>query len=159
MKHEAPAFITPLSITFPMDGRDMTVSAANVATLAAMMDTVAPVLEELVLLPAEMLARLTGDTGPTKADLVDLLQLLQRKAGAQAAIELVALGVGMPEAEAGHLLPDRFAYLFALVLQVNADFFGRALPVLAVAAAKLQALAPAPGATTSTTSGPASSAS
>ncbi|MDP3611046.1 MAG: hypothetical protein Q8R98_04280, partial [Rubrivivax sp.] len=86
MKHEAPAFITPLSITFPMDGRDMTVSAANVATLAAMMDTVAPVLEELVLLPAEMLARLTGDTGPTKADLVDLLQLLQRKAGAQAAL-------------------------------------------------------------------------
>lgn len=157
MKHEAPAFITPLTITFPVDGRDITITAGSVTVLASMMDAVAPILEELSLLPADVLARLTGDEGPTRADVLDLLQLVQRKAGAQAAIELVALGAGMPAADAGKLLPDRFAYIFAVVLQVNADFFARALPVLDAAAVKLQALAPvalaAPG---STTSGPAS---
>ena len=55
------------------------------------------------------------------------------------------------------LMPDEFAYLFAVVVQVNADFFGQALPLIKAVARGLRSaagpgpaapVAPAPGTTT-----------
>jgi hypothetical protein len=156
MNVEAPSFITPLTITFPMDGEEVTVKACSVAQLGAMLQLLKPVLPELQALPPEMLDRLVGDEGPSQADILVLLELMADHAALPA--KLVAEGMGWPTDRVQALLPDRFAYLFAVLVQVNADFFGRALPVLFGAAGKFSALLPA-AAPTPTTSGPSSSQS
>ncbi len=154
-----PSFITPLTIEFPMDGRDVKVTAANVAQLAALLAVAAPVIHELAALPPDLLDRLVSDEGPTEADIVELLRMLSELDAFDVAAKVVELGAGFSEADARNLLPDRFAYLFAVVLQVNADFFARALPVLREAAQKLGALLPTGEKQTSSNSTPGLSAS
>jgi hypothetical protein len=162
MNHETPSFIQPLSVTFPLqqEGFDqpVTVTAANVAQLSRMLQLLLPMLQELMALQADTLDRLVSEEGPTHTDVLQLLDMLGEQPGLAA--ELVAVATGMPLPRVEQLLPDRFAYLFAVTLQVNADFFGRARPALAAAVGKFSALLPQgtpPAAPL--TAGPASSAS
>lgn len=154
-----PSFVTPLTITFPMDGRDVTITAASVAQLATLLTVAAPVLHELAALPPDMLDRLVSEEGPTEADIVELLRTLADLDAFNVAAKFVELGAGMGSDDVRNLLPDRFSYLFAVTLQVNADFFARALPVLREAAQKLGALLPNGAAPTSSSSTPGPTAS
>lgn len=158
MTKETPQFIAALSVTFPMDGHDVTVVAANVGQLGRMLDLLSPVLADLVLLPPDMLDRMVGDQGPTHGDVLEILETVSKHEGL--ATQLVAVGMGWPHERVAQLLPDRFAYLFAVLVQVNADFFVRARPVLTAAAGKFSALLPErPALQPSEMPGPASSAS
>lgn len=163
MSTETPAFIAPLSITFPIDGpdaapQDVTVTAANVGQLGRMLTLLAPVLHELMLLPPDMMGRLVSDAGPTHGDVLELLELVSKQP--DLAVQMVSIGTGLQTSYLAQLLPDRFAYLFAVVVQVNADFFARARPGLLAAAGKFSAVSPVHLASTAPlTSGPASSAS
>lgn len=157
-----PSFVTPLTITFPMDGADVTITAASVAQLATLLTVAAPVLHELSALPPDMLDRLVSEEGPTEADIVELLRTLADLDAFNVAAKFVEMGAAMSADEVRSLLPDRFSYLFAVTLQVNADFFARALPVLREAAQKLGALLPNTAAaptSSSSTPGPTASAS
>lgn len=157
-----PSFVTPLTVTFPMDGRDVTITAANVAQLATLLTVAAPVLHDLAALPPDMLDRLVSAEGPTEADIVELLRTLSELEAFSVAAKFVELGAGLAADDVRNLLPDRFSYLFAVTLQVNADFFARALPVLREAAQKLGALLPNTAAaptSSSSTPGPTASAS
>ena len=164
MNQNAPSFVVPLSITFPLDQPGfedpVTVTAATVEQLARMLNLALPLLQDLMGLGQDMLDRLVSPEGPTQADVVELLELLAMRPAL--ATGLVSVATGYTTTQVGLLLPDRFAYLFAVVLQVNADFFGRALPALAAAGGKLKALLPGQPPqpqNTSSTAGPASSAS
>lgn len=154
---ERPQFIKPLRITFPLgaeaDAPDVTVSAADVGQLGQMQELLLPLVHRLLLLPADMVDRLVSEAGPTHGDVVELIRLLGEYPGVLE--EFAAIGARLKPEDVRALMPDVAAYLFAVVVQVNADFFARALPVLRAAAGKLSALMPAPN----STPGPGSSAS
>ena len=153
MNRETPSFITPLTITFPMDGQDVTVTANSTGQLGSMLEVLKPMLPELQSLPAETIERLFSGDGPNTTDVLLLLDLLADHH--ELPQRMVAIAMGWPYEKVAGLLPDRFGYLFALVMQVNADFFGRALPALLGAAVKFRALQPE----LPTTPGPGSSTS
>jgi len=67
-----------------------------------------------------------GDEGPTHGDVLALLTLLADRP--QVAFEFVAIASQLQVAQVEQLMPDVFAYLFAVCVQVNGDFFARALP-------------------------------
>lgn len=144
-----PAFIKSLEFTVPVDELPVTVSALGVAEIAQIMAIAAPVMDKLMLLSEETLARLEVGS-PNMGDLVELMELLNSHG--DAAVDLVAIGCRQPRDWAGKLLPDRFTYLFALVVMVNADFFSRARPVFSAAGALLgqakQGQEPEPAAST-----------
>lgn len=154
MIKDKPEFIAPVTITFPVDGEDVTLSVANVGQLGRMLEVLSPMLGDLVDLGPELLDRMVSASGPTHTDVLELLELLSTKR--EVPLQLMAIGTGWPADKVERLLPDRFAYIFAVIFQLNADFFARALSVLQAAGRKISALRPEP---TSSTSGPASSAS
>lgn len=167
MSRLTPTFITPLRVEFQMDGREVVVEAAPVARLGEMLAVLQPVLPELAALPDGMVERLTGGSlsgtivpdgelapAPTAADVLVLLELLA--AHRDVPVRFVAAAMAWPQADVGKLLPDRFAYLFSVIVQVNADFFGRALPGIVGAARNFGVLLPGGE---PTTSGPSSSTS
>lgn len=152
MTTECPQFIAPLEITFALGlagggSADITVTAADVGQLGQMLTLAAPVLHELMTLPPDLVDRLISDAGPTHGDVVVLFTLLADRP--EVLVRFVSIASRMPAAQIEALLPDQFAYLFAVVVQVNADFFARALPVLRAAAGKFGAVLPAqPNSTT-----------
>lgn len=155
---ERPQFILPLSITFPLgaepDAPVVTVTAANVAQLGQMLELLGPLLVRLGELPPDMVDRLVSEQEPTAADMAQLFELLAESPGVLE--KFLAIGARLHLETVHALMPDVAAYLFAVVCQVNADFFARALPVLRAAAGKLSALMPA---ASRSTPGPGSSAS
>lgn len=131
-----PAFISPLQITVPVDQVDVLITALGIAQIAEVLHVASPVLDGLFTLDDETLARLEAGA-PNMADMLDLLHLFDEHQ--DAALRLVALGTRQSGAWVGELLPDRFAYLFACVVMVNADFFSRARPVFRAAGEVLSA--------------------
>lgn len=127
-------FVTPLEITFALEGADVTVRPAGVAQIARMLRVAAPLIDDLLVLDPGLAER-CGAGAPLAEDVVQLFTLLAQHGDAAPA--LVAHATGLDEAVLGRMLPDRFAYLFALVVQVNADFFARALPVFRLAGAAM----------------------
>lgn len=121
-----PAFVKPLSLAFPIDDEAVTVTALGVADIAQALALCAPVLDELLCLSDQALARLEAGS-PNMEDLHDMLDVLNKHG--KAGIDLVAIGSDKPREWVEGLLPDRFAYLFSVVVMVNADFFSRARPV------------------------------
>ncbi len=130
----APGFLTPVVVEFQMGDRHMVVKPANVGRLARMLADLGPFLAELVELPADVLQRMAGE-GPTTEDVLELLQRLSGEA--ELPLRLVAHGTDLTLKEVEALPFDQFAYLFAVVVQVNADFFVRAMPLLGEAAQRL----------------------
>jgi hypothetical protein len=140
-----PQFVTPVAVTFPVDGREVTV------------------LADLANLDPLLLERAMSPEGPQAQDVLEVLQLLAERPDLLPKFVATALGWKPGQAhdwgpaQVAEMLPDRVLYIAAVVLQVNADFFGRARPVLRAAGAMCQALLPAQA--SSSTTGPVSSAS
>lgn len=130
----APAFISPLSLTFEVDGHALQIGPMNVEQLAQVMGMAGPVLDALMAMPDAALARLQSGS-PTAGDLAVMLELLSDQAST--ALRLVQIASQQNEGWVKELLPDRFAYLFSVCVLVNADFFSRARPVFAAAGALL----------------------
>ena len=133
-----PGFITPLEVTFPLGGPgdDITVRPATVGQIARLMGVVAPLVDSLFGLDAELLERLQSAQGPTAQDVTALFELLSEHPARL--LEMVAIASDLPQGEVEALLPDQFAYLFAVCVQVNADFFSRAIPVFKAAGARIE---------------------
>ena len=135
-------FPAPLQLPFPLPdlvGAGVTVlqiGPANIAQIARMLRLAKPLIDEIVLLPPEMLDRAV-DGNPTDDDIVHVLELVCDRAEMAAQLASAATGIDLARVEA--LLPDRFVYLLALVVQVNADFFGRSAGVWSAAKGLLQA--------------------
>lgn len=132
------AFIAPLELPFayPGDVGELvhTVRPCGMGQIARLLAKAGTLVDELLSLPAPMVGRLqAGDL--QMADIAYLYQLISDRG--ELGIELVAIAAALPQARVDALLPDRFAYLFALVVQVNADFFGRGAPVFQAAGALL----------------------
>jgi len=130
----APAFVQAAVMMVPMDGEDVVVTAASVSQIAALMSHAAALFDAWAAMQPERRKRF-AEGAPTAEDLDVLLHLLEDKQGLPA--ELLATLLGRDVAWVGALLPDRFAYLFACAVGVNADFFSRAGGVFSAAGAVL----------------------
>lgn len=132
----APAFLAPLEVTFPLAaGDDITVRPASVGQLARLIGVVAPVVDSLMSIDDQALARVTA--GEMQADdIAQLFELLGKHP--ERLLDMVAIATGLTPARVDDLLPDQFAFLFAVVVQVNADFFSRATPAFQAAGKVLQ---------------------
>ncbi len=134
---ETPSFIQPLSITFPLRGQDLVVTAATVGQLAAMLALLTPLLGRLVALPGDLLARLEAGA-PSVADVVQLTELVSEDLDLLLQVCQVATGLTMEQLRALNF--DEAAMVFATAVHVNADFFARARPTLRAAVGKLMAI-------------------
>jgi hypothetical protein len=136
---QAPAFLAPVEVPLPLGELSLVVRPANVGQIARLLTVAAPVVGSLMALPPGFIDRLAGDEPTTADDVAELFELLSRHP--HKLIELVAIATGQDVATVAALPPDKFAYLFAVVVQVNADFFVRATPVFAAAGRVLRAAA------------------
>lgn len=128
-------FITPLELPFTLpDGREVMVSAAPIQRLGLMLKHCRPMIDEIAAMPLPMLKRLQKGE-PEADDISWLFELMSDRC--DSLIELVSVGSAVPLALVQGMMPDRFMYLFALVVQVNADFFARAAPLLKAAFERL----------------------
>lgn len=159
---QAPQFAAPIEVTFPLRDGDITVRSADMGMLAKAKALMLPALEDLVrnapglLDPARITAALASGSVAAQ-DIADLVVLLEE---VDVAFALVAVLTKRKVEQIEALMPDEFAYLFAVVVQVNADFFGQALPLIKAVARGLRSAAgpgpavtgpaatPAPGTTT-----------
>lgn len=132
---QAPAFIAPLAVEWEMDGTWHVCAPMDVAQIAQVMELAGGLFDAVAVLPLGMKDRLMAGA-PDSADINSLMGLLQDQVNT--AHQVVDVAMRWDSGTAGALLPDRFAYTFAVVVQVNADFFSQALPVLKAAGALLQ---------------------
>lgn len=136
MTTAAPAFLAPLEVTFPLGaGDDITVRPATVGQLARLIGVVAPVVDSLMAIDDHALARVKA--GEMQADdIAALFDLLGKHP--ERLLDMVAIATGLAPQRVDSLRPDQFAFLFAVVVQVNADFFLRAMPAFQAAGKVLQ---------------------
>lgn len=130
-------FVAPEEVTFQLDGQDVTVRPAGVTALARMLREARPMLDSLVGLGDGFMSRAASGSPPTPEDIVALLEVVSEHDDLP--VHLVHLATGLPLEKLDVMLPDRFAYLFSVVVQVNADFFAKALPVFRRCGSALQA--------------------
>jgi hypothetical protein len=139
-----PAFAAPLEVPLDLGTLQITVRPANVGQIARMVSVAAPAVDALMALPPSLVQALQH--GELSADhIAELFELLAKHPNKLA--ELVATACGLKLDEVQALLPDRFAYLFAVVVAVNADFFSRATGALQAAGRVLGQLQAASGPT------------
>lgn len=144
--------VAPIQLPFKDGGIDVLVGPANMAQLARMLRVAKPLVDDIVLLPPEMLDRAVAGN-PTEADLAFALSLVCDRA--EMAAELVSAATGIELARVQAMLPDRFVYLLSLTVEANVDFFVRSAAVFTAAKGHLQAAverarAPSAGSTPST---------
>jgi hypothetical protein len=138
-----PTFASRVEITFPLgDGNDITVRSADVGTLLELKAKLLPSLELLAndaprVFDEARLELIRTTKMVTANDIADLCVLLER---ADVVVDVVALLAPMPRERVLRLMPDEFAYLFAVLIQVNFDFFVQSLPVLEAARQRIAAL-------------------
>ena len=126
----APEFVAPLEVAVSLTDGDIIVRPMSVGQLARTLTVAQPLVATLMTLPEGMVQRLEAGL-PTVHDVMDLFDTLS--AHPHKLIELVSIATGLSLVQTAALAADRFAYLFAVVVQVNADFFSRATPVFAAA--------------------------
>lgn len=138
-----PTFITPLTASFevPKPGTSesytVAIGPATVSQLAAVMAESADLLDIVRAITPDRRERFMAGA-PSVEDLDVMLTLLQDQG--DMAIRVVSTLSCISADHVGALLPDRFAWLFALVVMVNADFFSRS-PAAFAAAGQLLAQA------------------
>lgn len=135
-----PTFTEPLSATVPLRSGDITVSTACMKQLLAVKARMVPALELIAreapqFFDEEQLRVMVETRSVTAADIASLCVLLEH---CDVVLHVVATLAPLPMGDVEKLLPDEFAYLFGVVVQVNADFFVHALPVMLEAARRLQ---------------------
>ena len=137
---QAPQFAAPIEVTFPLRDGDITVRSADMGMLAKAKALMLPAREDLVrnapglLDPARITAALASGSVAAQ-DIADLVVLLEE---VDVAFALVAVLTKRKVEQIEALMPDEFAYLFAVVVQVNADFFvAHVVPAIQGAAQRL----------------------
>lgn len=138
---DAPQFVAPIEVPLPDVAPGLVVRPANVGQIARLLTVAGPVVTTLMALPPGLIDRLQakeGDEQATMDDIVELFELLSQHP--HKLLEMVAIATGMPREAVEALAPDRYAYLVAVVVQVNADFFSRATPAFAAAGRVLEQL-------------------
>lgn len=135
---EPVEFVTPLELPFEDGPLTLVIRPAGMAALLQVLATARPIADEVMGMPQAMLQRLQAGT-PDTTDIAWLYELLTDRG--ELAIDMVAILTGAPRQLVGRLLPDRFVYLFALVVQVHADFFARAPQVFQAAMARMHGAA------------------
>lgn len=136
---DAPEFVAPIEVPLPQIAPDLVVRPANVGQIARLLSVAAPVVSMLMALPPSLIDRLQaqdGEDGITVDDIAELFELLSKHP--HKLIEMVAIATGLERAAVEALAPDRYAFLFAVVVQVNADFFSRATQAFAAAGRVLE---------------------
>ncbi|MEQ1685454.1 MAG: hypothetical protein ABL916_17560 [Burkholderiaceae bacterium] len=149
-------FVAPLAITLAIDGCDVTVTPLVLRDLPRFTELMVPIMASTPELQAGMAQRFVdgkiSDDDVSKIitalavsgeQLIDLV-VLCTKAHSEPAIEpsLNELRTGVDHATwVGGLLLDRALTLAAVSLQVNIDFFSRAMPQIRALASRLR---PAP---------------
>lgn len=155
----APDFVAPLEVPLPQVAAELVVRPASVGQIARLMTVAAPVVTLLVELPPRLLDKVQAAELDAE-DMAELFELLSRHP--HKLLEMVAIATGLDRAAVEALAPDRFAFLFAVVVQVNADFFSRATPAFSAAGRVLKQLTAGAAQTASApaqTPGPAPSTS
>jgi hypothetical protein len=112
---KAIEFVTPLEVSFAVDGRELTVTPVTVGQLPKLLQWLDPLFDDLMSL---------GD----EPQLDDLFGLVI--AHGEPVLKAVALAARVDEPWVAQLLPDRLAALMAVLLEVNGDFFRRAMPLI-----------------------------
>lgn len=128
---EVPEFVLPQCIDVTLaSGKLVKAQPATIEQIVALISVAAPVVRTLLLLPPDLVSRLDGGN-PEMADLVELYEVFSDRP--TDLTKAVAIAMRLSDAEVGALLPDEFAFLFALMVKVNADFFSAAAPRFAAA--------------------------
>jgi hypothetical protein len=131
--------VAPLVIVTPVDGVEVTIKPITVGQYPALFEQIAPLLQSTTQAPAGLFERLAA----RQADGEDVQWLVGMVlAHSDEVMAAIALAIGQPREWVSALLPDRFLELAILVLEVNADFFMRARPVLRLLWARAQAALP-----------------
>lgn len=120
-------FVQPLSVTFPLEGEDITITPVTVGEMPALLRTVEPMFGELLRLDEPTLARLAANQFQP-GDVATLVRLCGEHG--PRVVDAVALCSRRTSASVSALYIDRFAQLAAVCFQVNRDFFVRAMPGL-----------------------------
>lgn len=135
-----PAFVAALEVPLELGGAAVTVRPMNVGQICRLLHAAVEPVQLLMSIPSDVVERLTGEPGPTADDLRQLFEVLTEQP--ERVVEMVAIATGQTTAWVEVLPPDQFAYLFATVVQVNADFFAQAAPVFGAAGRLLQRARP-----------------
>lgn len=134
---DVPEFVAPLEVPLPQIAPGLVVRPASVGQIARLLAVAAPVVTTLMALPPGLIDRLQdGEQGTTLDDIAELFELLARHP--HKLIEMVATATALDRPAVEALPPDQFAFLFAVVVQVNADFFSRATPAFSAAGRVLE---------------------
>ncbi len=136
---DAPEFVAPVEVPLPDVHPGLVVRPASVGQIARLLAVAGPVVSLVMTLPPGLMDRLhaqEGDEPMTADDVAELFELLSDQP--HKLVEMVAIATGLERAAVEALAPDRFAFLFAVVVQVNADFFSRATQVFAAAGRVLE---------------------
>jgi hypothetical protein len=136
-KKTALAFAAPPHVMFEIDGVELDIHPLTVGETLKLLPMAERCIDGLVLLDETMFDRL-ADGQPTPADLMALTGLLA-KHGEDLLLAL-AIAARQPTPWVHGLLFDRLVELLVCVVQVNKDFFGRAMPGIT---ARLETLAKA----------------
>jgi hypothetical protein len=134
-------FAAPMALPFSLPGLTgvgetvVEIGPANIAQITRMLRLAKPLVDDIAVLSPELIDRAV-DGAPTSDDIARVLELVCERA--EMAAELVSAATGIELARVQALLPDRFVYLLALVVQVNADFFDRSAAAWSAAKGLLQ---------------------
>ena len=134
MSDETLDFIEPTQRGLGIDGRSVVVTPLVMRDLPKLLELASPVFRALSLFDAGALQRFTAGT-PNEQDVSTLMGVLS--ADADEVFAVVAICCREEADWVAGLLPDRFAALMAACIEVNRDFFTRALPQLRAAVARL----------------------
>jgi len=131
--------VAPLMIVTPVDGVEVTIKPITVGQYPALFEHVAPLLQTATQGPAGLFERLAARQASAE-DMQWVVGLVVTHSDELMAA--IALAIGQPREWVSALLPDRFLDLVILVLEVNADFFIRAQPVMRLLWARAKAALP-----------------
>ena len=139
MQRPSIEHVAPLMIVTPVDGVEVTVKPITVGQYPALFEQIAPLLQSTTQAPAGLFERLAA----RQADGEDVQWLVGLVLDhSDEVMVAIALAIGQSRDWVSALLPDRFLDLVIVVLEVNADFFMRAQPVLRLLWARAQAALP-----------------
>lgn len=152
-------FVNPQRVPFPLDdgAEPVLIGPANMLAIAELLEAAPELVERLVKLADVPGLAARFESGSYTASDVTTVMLAVADKGRDA-LELVSIATGIGFNQVAAMLPDRFAMLFALVVQVNADFFSQARPTFEAAMLRLRQAASSGGAPSPLT-GTSSSAS
>jgi hypothetical protein len=134
-------FIVPRRELVVIDGRELTIEPLRVGELPRLIAIVEPLMDGVLALPDE-------------TDVALLLDLVTRQG--DRVLDALAIAARVEREWVAALHADRLVALLGLVVEVNADFFRRAMPGMASVGARLRS-AVTPAAPTSPGPTPSSS--